>query len=206
MKWYERQYIDTLVNVMTNGVRKNNGIDTSKIVSCIKIDSDLQFEFPILTVCEIDWHKELENAIKWVKKHGDKLLGELSNCNTADRATVYDKNLYRFNILGEKLNCMVCLDRVLLVKEVPNDVVRVAFICVILANILGIKAGTLDYIANLGEIRDKEFDIAEEEFDRCFKNKCHRAPRVRFNTKIKDINNLSSEDLELVDYKHCNII
>ncbi|MFH1827389.1 MAG: thymidylate synthase [bacterium] len=104
--------------------------------------------------------------------------------------------IYQFNVIRDKLNLQLYQRSADVFLGVPFNIASYALLLLIVAKIVNLKPG--DFVHTFGDIHiyNNHFQQVKEQI----KRKPRPFPKIKINSKVKNIDNLKFEDFELIGY------
>ncbi|MBI2195484.1 MAG: thymidylate synthase [Candidatus Levybacteria bacterium] len=104
---------------------------------------------------------------------------------------------FHFYVANGRLSCQLYQRSADMFLGVPFNIASYALLTLIIAHVTGYKPGFFVHTFGDAHIYDNHVAQVKEQL----KRKPHKFPKIRLNSKIKDIDNLKFEDIELIEYK-----
>lgn len=150
---------------------------------------------------------QLENVIKLLKDPKTRasrriIMSAWNPCQINEMALPPCHILCQFNVIGNKLSCILYQRSGDVGLGVPFNIASYSFLTHLLAKHCDLEADEFMYYLGNCHIYDDHIDSLGSQVN----NSLMDFPKIRIVNKKQDINDYTLEDFEIIDYKHNNEI
>lgn len=147
---------------------------------------------------------QLKNVIEDIKTKPDSRRHIVSAWNPKEIPVMAKSGLppchtlFQFYVADEKLSCQLYQRSADVFLGVPFNIASYALLTEMIAQVCGLQVG--DFVHTFGDahIYSNHFEQVKEQLSRDF----YELPTLKLNPNIKEIENFTFEDIEILNYKH----
>jgi thymidylate synthase len=144
---------------------------------------------------------QLQNVIDEIKNIPDSKAMIISAWNPAQLKEMRlppCHTFFQFNVTKGKLRCQLYQRSSDVFLGLPFNIAQYALLTMMIAQVTGTEARELIVTIGDGHLYKNHIEAAEE----IIKREPKRLPRVKLNPKVKNIDDFTIDDFELLDYEH----